>query len=1509
MRYRSIIMIAIVLFASSALMAAVTLTDLGSEVKLDNGIVSACWKKSNGRLTSLTQGGVELLGNGGSGYVLGVCNGKKISTNGTTYSLVRDTESLKEISFKRVAHSSFPMTFDLRFVMRSGDSGIYVYQVLEHDADDGIAKLSHFRDAYRLDPNIFTRVYIEDGRVFDEPEPARHAVAIPQHPKEAIKLTDGSIYYKYLRSNYLKDADVYGWAGGGRGAWMVRPSREFINGGPTKQHICAHQTDTTPVMITHAISGHYGSGGMKLDSTDGAWKKVIGPYMIYLNKAADPDKAWADAKAKLKTEENSWPYGWMSHPNYTLAAGRGTVTGKLNITDGSSVAGAFVILAQPTDGTADTNWQRQGKDYIFWTEAAADGSFTIEKVRPGKYTLYSNVSGVLDEYELDGVTVKAGGTNTLGQLNWTPRKHGKLIWQIGTADRSAAEYRHGDDFRRYGLWFEYPKDFPNGVTYTIGKSKPATDWNFNQWCVKNSSGGYDLSPWTIKFDMDEITGDQAVLTVAIAAARSGRLKVLVNDVVVLKNDVLIYDMAAHRAGIRGFYRERIIKFDSSILSTTSTNKIVLMQTRAGLFQSIMYDCIRLEVGFAEEKTTREDTSDQNFRTLLDSPLLFIKRYSYTGIHIYDTFYKWPVEDKGNGQGVGGIYILENPSAPRDQWKIRTVIDGTTEGGLGNGVYSHPDISYDCGKVIFCYKATAAGCTMIYEIDIDGGNLQRLTDPTSCLANYKGVKSGIHDLSPTYLPDGRIVFLSTRPAGLVPCANEGVSILHVMNADGSDIHPISVNSETEFDPMVLPDGRIVFGRWEYIDKTALTVQSLWTIYPDGSNGTAMYGNNMVFPEAILDPRPVPGTGLIAATLSKHNASPRGTIAMIDPFAGKNDPAAIYNFENKNNPTHDVGNSCEPYPLSKDVMIYSGRAKGAKRNSIMMINRKGERTTLLSDANISLHAPMLVRPRSARTLPQFTDRSKTTGTFYVQNVYDGLKGVKPGEAKWLRIIEESSRVSASPGSNIFNQTFSISAALAFSAKIYHGMVPIYEDGSAYFEAPSGRLIFFQVLDKDKRLIQSMRTFIQAAPGTTRSCIGCHEKKTNAPTSLKPIPKTLALKNPPSAPQPESWGSGYMDYSTLIQPIWDKNCVSCHGGEKKFAGRLDLTGGWTEFFSNSYENLVDRRHTQLVPYYIAGIDCMNGTAHYSVPLFPPKSFGSAVAPLAKVIASGHKGRIKNLTDIDSDLIMAWIDSNGLYFGTWDYTKFGPRLTAWVQTREKLTQVMNKAKCYSCHDKHFGGDWINLRKPEFSRILRAPLAKGDKGMGLAICQNHKTDPKRNRINLLRGGYQHAVKDLSFYAAKPIPDLKEGGIASPTFASVDDPLWQEMLAIIRDGRKTALEQARVDMPGAELIAGKNRMMVPPPVPNQGPALKANADQAGVVSLQWQRPASIIGLTYEVHRSDKENFSPDETTLIAQTELPKIIDKTPPVGTNYYALVVAGKDKRSRPSRTKVTVKAQLPRI
>jgi Tol biopolymer transport system component len=179
-----------------------------------------------------------------------------------------------------------------------------------------------------------------------------------------------------------------------------------------------------------------------------------------------------------------------------------------------------------------------------------------------------------------------------------------------------------------------------------------------------------------------------------------------------------------------------------------------------------------------------------------------------------------------------------------------------------GVYTHPELSWDATKLLFCFKGEPQGSTAIYEIGVDGRGLRQVTDPTVACDDYHGGHAGQHDIAPAYLPDGRIVFLSTRPSGLVPCANSGVSILHRMNPDGSDIQPISVNHVNEFDPSVLPDGKVLFGRWEYVDKNALTIQSLWAVNPDGTQETAVFANNMVFPEAVLDARNVPGTNLRA-----------------------------------------------------------------------------------------------------------------------------------------------------------------------------------------------------------------------------------------------------------------------------------------------------------------------------------------------------------------------------------------------------------------------------------------------------------------------------------------------------------------------------------------------------------------------------------------------------------------------------------------------------------------------
>lgn len=801
---------------------------------------------------------------------------------------------------------------------------------------------------------------------------------------------------------------------------------------------------------------------------------------------------------------------------------------------------------------------------------------------------------------------------------------------------------------------------------------------------------------------------------------------------------------------------------------------------------------------------------------LDAPLLFVKRHSFTNMHIYDTYYKW--------LPGGGIYILENPSAPRDQWRLRTVIDPETAETRGFGVYSHPELSWDAKRLLFCFKGTPDGSTSIFEIGVDGTGLRRLSNPNPRLDSYQGNFKGQHDIAPAYLPDGRIVFLSTRESGLVPCNNTGVAILHVMNADGSDVHSISVNTVNEFDPAVLPDGRILYGRWEYVDKNALTIQSLWTVNPDGSGETALYANNMVFPEALLDARPVPGSRLIVATLAKHNGPPRGSIAFLDPSLGKNNPAGLTNLEHPAEPTRDTGNSCEPWPLDSNTVIFSGRPAGEKRNMIELMDRSGRREKLLADPDICLHSPMLVKPRAVPpALADLTERGAATGRLFVQNIYEGLDGVKRGEVKWLRVLEETSRTSGSKmGGSPFNQTFLVSAALAFSVKDYLGVVPVNDDGSAYFEAPSGRALYLQALDADHRLVQSMRTFVQASPGVTRSCVGCHEHKSETPAFKTHAAAVLARA--PEQIRPESWGNGQIDFPRDVQPVLDRHCVSCHGGERGIAAGMDLSGGWTEYFNIAYENLVSRRETQLTAYWIAGIDCMNGTAHWSSQIFPPRAHGSGAAPLAGLLLSGHGGHIPKLTRPERDLLMAWMDGNGLYHGTWDQTDSGVAIREWKPTRDALAGVMRDAGCMKCHGDAkgkpvaFESDWFNLQTPELSRILRASMPAGAPGGGLGLCRDRKIDPARQRVRLLVDGYAHAVKPIKDFPRRPLQLRDTSGVPVISFASLDDTNRVRMLHIIRNARADALKQPRVDLPGAKIDGGSCRTLslveptVAPPV-------------------------------------------------------------------------------------------------
>lgn len=771
---------------------------------------------------------------------------------------------------------------------------------------------------------------------------------------------------------------------------------------------------------------------------------------------------------------------------------------------------------------------------------------------------------------------------------------------------------------------------------------------------------------------------------------------------------------------------------------------------------------------------------------LDAPLLFNKRQPFFSAHIYDDHLTW--------HPGGGFYVLENPAAPPEQQRVRPVIDAQTKTTLGEGVYRDADLSFDAQRMLFAFKGAAHGDTAIFEIALDGTRLRRLTDPTrdhACSEKPSGlIGEGGHDHSPCYLPDGRVVFVSTRTAGLVMCFNNHISTLHTMNADGSDLKSISVNNVTEFDPTVLPDGRILYGRWEYVDKTALYMQSLWTVNPDGTQETALFKNNLAKPTAVLDARPVPGSDLIVASLTPHNGQSVGAIAMLNPKLGKNNLAALTNFTPEYPTEMDQGlarGPCDPWPLDADTVLIANNApEHGAHGVIELLDRYGFRFVIHREPGISCYAPMLIKPTLVPPVRPALVKAGEPAKFLVHDIYEGLTGVPRGTIRQLRVLETTSRISGIPrGGRWWNQAFLVSWQGSYDVKRFLGVVPVEADGSAYFEAPPGKPLYVQALDQGGRLVQSMRTFVQAVPGVTRSCQGCHVRDDDRAAGMLPQ-RPLALQKPAARLQPEPWGGGFLDYPTMVQPVLDRHCVSCHGGARGIGGGLDFSGGWTWAFNLSYETLLKNTLTGF-------LNCNNGAVRTSE-ILAPRTHGSGAEKL------GHN--LDRLAPAERALLFAWMDGNCNYYGTWNYSEHAT-CDALLAAREPLLGAMDEAGCVRCHQREIGSDWINLQTPEHSRILRAPLAQTKDGTGLAWCRDRKAQP----VQFPLISQKNQPPDVFRPTQWTKPDAK-GTVVTP-FATTAAPHYRELLALIQQTRAAALQAPRVDMPGAEIIRGRCRELPP----------------------------------------------------------------------------------------------------
>ena len=665
-------------------------------------------------------------------------------------------------------------------------------------------------------------------------------------------------------------------------------------------------------------------------------------------------------------------------------------------------------------------------------------------------------------------------------------------------------------------------------------------------------------------------------------------------------------------------------------------------------------------------------------------LLFVKRLTYSPGYYYAEFMR-------ASRFGGNLCVLSLPDG-----KVTELVPK-----LAGGIFDRCDLSLDGTRIVFGYKAAKGKGFRIWEVGVDGKGLRQLTfDPPDEAARIRKYwhprlkRSGVYqhhtdDFHPCYLPDGGIAFASTRCERGVLCGQDdslSVNVLYRMNGDGSGMQCLSENALSESTPSVMNDGRILYTRWEYVDKGVIAVQALWTMRPDGTGTAEIYGNDIEEPPVLIHGRAVPHhPNLFVATATMHHPFAVGPILMLDinkpvdthaPIRSLTPDTSLWvqgvgSFPRGESYTHlrngrwvrdNIGPLfSEPYPLA-DPATGAGAGKyflvdcnpGQSWNhpsayGLWLIDTFGNRVLIHDDPKISCWQPMPLRSRpmppivpSSLPAPKAAPR---TATVVLSDVYEGLKGVERGTVKYLRILEQVPRPWAArrfwPHDEAHGQHAIVSLYAHIYIKVHHGIVPVRPDGSAHFTVPADRDIFFQALDADLMEVQRMRTFVNFQPGETRACIGCHEGRQMAP----PTKDILALRHPatPPGPQPGETVPRPIHYPTDVQPVLDRHCVCCHSGAKPKA-RLDLSATPTTYFTRSYENLFRRK---LITYIQEFHGPQRRAQKSNVTPLAPRALGSHASKLITHLRKGHS-KVK-LSPAEWARLITWTDANGPFYGTY--------------------------------------------------------------------------------------------------------------------------------------------------------------------------------------------------------------------------------------------------------------------
>ncbi len=750
-------------------------------------------------------------------------------------------------------------------------------------------------------------------------------------------------------------------------------------------------------------------------------------------------------------------------------------------------------------------------------------------------------------------------------------------------------------------------------------------------------------------------------------------------------------------------------------------------------------------------------------------LLFVKRKPYDS--------EQPFMDAHHllNRPGGGIYRL---SPVRPDGRLTALVDS-----LGEGVYRDVCLHWDARRLLFAFgngsdRWNSPTSYHVYEVHADGSGIRQLTS---------GPKN---DCEPFYLPNGQIGFTSDRSEHYVMCGGDRHSPnLFVMEGDGSNVRELSFNVFNDYNPTVMPDGRILYSRWEYNERSVTSLHNPFTMNPDGTMVQPYYGNATIRPNVVMFPRPVPNSSKVMALFTAHHGQTHGAVGLIDVRRGIDGAGPLtlltphVPITGEKAEDSAYGWFSDPMPLSESTWLCSYTPTllpWLERSwALYVADRHGNLALVYRDPAISCAEPVpLIARATPHVLPKAgAETSSTTSeaTLLLADVYRGLTGVPRGTARYLRILEDLPRKSVPNGGVICT-----SGTLIFTVKRVFGTVPIESDGSAHFVVPANRNVYFEALDKDFLEIQRMRSVVCLKPGEKRGCVGCHEGRNQAP----PAVLFRAAHRPPSRPEPPPWGTRTVSFLRDVQPLLNARCVACHTHQRE-KNKVILTDDLTNQFTIGYQ--------ELLPYLTVAIS--NRWDHDDDVLpRPPYTYGSKVSPLVKLLAQDHYG--VSLSAEDWQRLATWIDCNGVYYDRYENDHYPNRQIFTGPAVESAQRIVAR-RCGSCHagDDGRGDTWwlsLNRRDVRKSRALAAPLAAS------------------------AGGWQRCE--------------------SVVFADTNDADYQALLAVFSGIRGQLAKHPREDLLSiAGTEAERQAVAIPsPPLPTPAKSIVAEGGWVYLSDLTWK---------------------------------------------------------------------------